>query len=61
MQNEKLPSTQLLYSIVDLHALTVRQNPDQLRKWKRETLAALLAIGLDPERSIIFYQSRVWT
>lgn len=59
LQNEALPSTLLLFSIVDLHAITTYQDADQLRKWKRETLATLLAIGLDPERSTIFYQSAV--
>ena len=59
LQNEALPSTQLLYSIVDLHAITTNQNADELRRWKRETLATLLAVGLDPERSTIFYQSAV--
>ena len=59
MQNEASPSTQLLYSIVDLHAITTNQDANQLRRWKRETLATLLAIGLDPERSTIFYQSAV--
>ncbi|KAJ9134444.1 Tryptophanyl-tRNA synthetase [Pleurostoma richardsiae] len=49
----------LLYSIVDLHAITMPQQADKLRQWRREALAALLAIGLDPERSIIFYQSSV--
>ena len=59
LQNEASPSTHLLYSIVDLHAITSNQDADQLRGWKRETLATLLAIGLDPERSTIFYQSAV--
>lgn len=59
IQNESPTSTQLLYSIVDLHAITSRQDADQLRQWKRETLATLLAIGLDPERCTIFYQSAV--
>ncbi|CAF9932010.1 MAG: Tryptophan--tRNA ligase, mitochondrial [Alectoria fallacina] len=59
LQNEASPSTQLLYSIVDLHAITINQDADQLRRWKRETLATLLAVGLDPERSTIFYQSAV--
>lgn len=59
LQNEALPSTQLLYAIVDLHAITTNQDADQLRRWKRETLATLLAVGLDPERSTIFYQSAV--
>ena len=59
MQEEAAPSTKLIYSIVDLHAITMSQDADQLRIWKRETLATLLASGLDPERSIIFYQSTV--
>lgn len=59
LQNEASPSTQLLYSIVDLHAITTNQDADQLRRWKRETLATLLAVGLDPERSTVFYQSAV--
>ena len=60
MQNEAPSSTKLLFSIVDLHAVTTRQNADQLRRWKRETFATLLAMGLNPDRSIIFYQSEVW-
>ena len=60
MQNEATSSAKLLFSIVDLHAVTTRQNADQLRRWKRETLATLLAMGLNPDRSIIFYQSEVW-
>ena len=59
LQKKASPSTHLLYSIVDLHAITSSQNAEQLRRWKRETLATLLAIGLDPERSTIFYQSAV--
>ena len=59
LQNEAPPSTQLLFSVVDLHAITTRQDAYQLRQWKRETLATLLAVGLDPERSTIFYQSTV--
>src|SRR5690349_14968938 len=46
LQNEADPSTELLYSLVDLHALTVRQDPAQLRQRKNESLATLLAIGL---------------
>lgn len=60
LQNEAPPNTQLIFSIVDLHAITVNQDAQQLRRWKRETLAALLSVGLDPKRSIIFYQSSVW-
>ena len=59
IQNKAPASTKLIYSIVDLHALTVRRDPEQLRRWKRETLATLLAVGLDPQRSTIFYQSAV--
>lgn len=59
LQENSPPSTKLLYSIVDLHAITVPQDPRQLRQWKREGIATLLAIGLDPERSILFYQSSV--
>ena len=59
LQEDAEPSTQLLFSIVDLHAITLHQNAEELRQRKRETLAALLAIGLDPERVILFYQSEV--
>lgn len=59
LQNTSSPNTKLLYSIVDLHAITVPQEAHRLKKWKRETLATLLAIGLDPERSILFNQSSV--
>ncbi|KAM6486295.1 hypothetical protein HDV62DRAFT_378422 [Trichoderma sp. SZMC 28011] len=57
LQREEQPSTKLIYSIVDLHAITVPQKPETLRQRKREVLAALLAIGLDPERCTIFYQA----
>lgn len=40
--------------------MTLPYNRDQLRLWKRQTLAALLAIGLEPNRSTIFFQSAVW-
>ncbi|KAL7808449.1 tryptophanyl-tRNA synthetase [Trichoderma gracile] len=59
LQRDEQPSTRLIYSIVDLHAITVPQPPETLRRRKREVLAALLAIGLDPERCTIFYQSSV--
>lgn len=59
LQNAAPHNTKLLYSIVDSHALTQCEDAVQLRQWKRETLAVLLAIGLDPERSILFYQSSV--
>lgn len=59
LQSSASPNTKLLYSIVNLHALTVPQDPQQLKQWTRESLATLLAIGLDPDRSILFYQSSV--
>jgi hypothetical protein len=59
LQNTSSPDAKLLFSIVDLHALTVRQPPEQLRKWRRETLASLLALGLDPNRCTIFFQADV--
>ena len=55
LQDEAEPDVKLLYSLVDLHAITIRQDPDQLRQWKKESLAMLLAVGLDPNRSIIFH------
>lgn len=59
LQDEAPASTTLLYSIVDLHAVTVEQDPDQLVLWEAEMLATLLAVGLDPKRSTIFFQSDV--
>jgi tryptophanyl-tRNA synthetase len=61
LQNEASPNTSLIYSVVDLHAITVHQNPDALRTSKREMLAALLAVGLDPQKCTIFFQSDVGT
>lgn len=60
LQNEALPNAKVLFSIVDLHAITVNQDAQQLQKWKRQTLASLLSVGLDPERAVIFHQSSVW-
>ncbi len=48
-----------LYSIVDMHAITVRQDPAELRKACLRTMAIFLASGLDPERNIIYFQSQV--
>jgi tryptophanyl-tRNA synthetase len=59
LQNEASPNTSLIYSVVDLHAITVHQNPEALRTSKREMLAALLAVGLDPQKCTIFFQSDV--
>ncbi|WP_249960671.1 tryptophan--tRNA ligase [Histophilus somni] len=48
-----------LYCIVDLHAITVRQDPDTLRKATLDVLALYLACGIDPEKSTIFIQSHI--
>lgn len=48
-----------LYSVVDLHSITVRQDPAQLRRHCLEVASILLALGLDPEKSIIYCQSHV--
>ncbi|EHA49005.1 hypothetical protein MCOR27_007421 [Pyricularia oryzae] len=59
LQDSAADETSLFFSVVDLHAITMPQKAEQLRQWRREALAALLAIGLDPKRSVIFYQSAV--
>ncbi|KAI9757857.1 MAG: 28S ribosomal protein S10, mitochondrial [Chaenotheca gracillima] len=59
LQNEAIPETKLVFSIVDAHAITVPQDARELWQHKRECLASLLAIGLDHKRSIIYYQSDV--
>ena len=48
-----------LFSLVDMHAITVRQEPEALRRRCYEFLALYLACGLDPEKNIIFVQSHV--
>ena len=48
-----------IYCVVDLHAITIFQKPDQLRNSVLETVASFLATGIDPNKSIIFNQSAV--
>ncbi|PQM61227.1 MAG: tryptophan--tRNA ligase [Rhodobacteraceae bacterium] len=48
-----------IYCLVDLHAITVWQDPKALRKATRELAATFLACGLNPEQSILFNQSQV--
>lgn len=48
-----------IYCIVDLHAITVPQNPAQLRRSTMEVAACLIASGINPEKSILFNQSLV--
>ncbi len=47
------------YSVVDMHSITVRQNPAELRKRARNLLTLYIAAGLDPEKNCIYYQSHV--
>ena len=48
-----------IFCVVDLHAITVKQNPIQLRNNIYETVATFIASGIDPKKSIIFNQSQV--
>ena len=50
---------QCLYCVVDLHSITVRQNPENLRKSGREMLAWLIALGLNPATNTLYFQSQV--
>ena len=52
-------SHETIYCVVDLHAITVWQDPAKLRPATRELAAAYIACGIDPERSILFNQSQV--
>ncbi|MGL5437510.1 MAG: tryptophan--tRNA ligase [Lachnospiraceae bacterium] len=47
------------YCVVDMHSITVRQNPAELRKRARALLTLYIAAGLDPEKNCIYYQSHV--
>ncbi len=47
------------YSVVDLHSITVRQDPAELRKRARNLLMLYIAAGLDPKKNCIYYQSHV--
>ncbi len=48
-----------IYCVVDMHAITIRQTPSDLRKRSLETLAVYMACGIDPEKVIFFIQSHV--
>jgi len=57
LQNER--KNQCIFCVVDLHAITVKQDPKELKKNIRETAATFIACGIDPTSSIIFNQSMV--
>ena len=48
-----------IYCLVDMHAITVWQEPEKLRQQTREGAAAFIAAGIDPARSVLFNQSQV--
>ncbi len=48
-----------IFCVVDLHAITVKQDPNILKNNTRETVATFIASGIDPKKSIIFNQSKV--
>ena len=56
MQNDGIET---IYCMVDLHAITVWQDPDKLRRATRELCAGYIASGIDPTKSILFNQSQV--
>ena len=57
LQNQK--ENECIFCVVDLHAITVKQDPKDLKKNIRETAATFIASGIDPANSIIFNQSMV--
>ena len=57
LNNDK--SNECIFCVVDLHAITVKQDPKELKNNIRETVATFVASGIDPKKSIIFNQSRV--
>ncbi len=57
LSNDK--NNECIFCVVDLHAITVSQDPKELRDNTRETVATFIASGIDPERNIIFNQSKV--
>jgi len=57
LQNDK--DNTCIYCVVDLHAITLKQDPNELKNNIRETAATFIASGLDPSESILFNQSLV--
>jgi tryptophanyl-tRNA synthetase len=56
---EQQDEADCFYPIVDLHAITLVQEPEELRRATLDTVATLIACGIDPERSTLFVQSHV--
>ena len=57
LNNEK--ENDCIFCVVDLHAITLKQDPKELKNNIRETVATFIASGIDPKKSIIFNQSKV--
>ena len=57
LQNEE--GNNCIYCVVDLHAITLKQDPEELKNNIRETAATFIASGLNPKKSILFNQSLV--
>ena len=57
LNNDK--NNECIFCVVDLHAITVKQDPEELKRNIRETAATFIASGIDPKKSIIFNQSMV--
>ena len=59
MQDALKPGDRAFFFIADMHAITLRQDPADLKRSTREIAAALMAAGIDPEKAVLFNQSRV--
>jgi tryptophanyl-tRNA synthetase len=59
MQDALKPGEQAWFFIADMHAITVFQDPAELKQSTREIAAALMAAGIDPKRSVLWNQSQV--
>ena len=57
LNNDK--KNECVFCVVDLHAITISQDPKELKNNIRETVATFIACGIDPKKSIIFNQSQV--
>ena len=57
LNNEQ--ENECIFCVVDLHAITVKQNPKELRNNIRETVATFVASGINPQKSIIFSKSKI--
>ncbi|REJ82245.1 MAG: tryptophan--tRNA ligase [Acidobacteria bacterium] len=58
-QDERSDEVESFICVVDLHAITLPQDPESLRRQTRELFALLIACGIDPERTTLFVQSHV--